>query len=338
MANRLELSAEVKSRLVDAIRVFPNYRVFVLGDVILDVFIWGEVHRISPEAPVPVVEVSGETRVLGGAANVVNNVAALGGKTLVAGLIGNDGPGRDVVGILRRMAASTEGLIVEQDRPTSVKTRIIASNQQVVRYDRERRAPLSTESRRQVLSYVRANLDRIDGLIISDYSKGVVTEELMDDIRDLVRDSGVPVVVDPKVYNPEMYRRVTMITPNNLEASRISGVEIRDEATLLAAGARLLERLDCRMVLITRGSEGMSLFQRDEPPVHIPTVARRVFDVTGAGDTVIAAMTLGMAAGLSPVESALLANIAAGIVVGEVGTASASAQRLLGAIEDSCSP
>lgn len=334
MYNGLQLATEVKALLIEAIARFPRYRILVVGDVMLDTFIWGQVQRISPEAPVPIVEVSEETQLLGGTANVVHNVAALGAKVIVAGTIGNDTAGRELVKLLKRVNVPADGLIVEHDRPTTRKTRIIAQNQQVVRYDHECRSPLQQDSVERMLSYIEGNLAHTDGLIISDYAKGVVTPRLMDAVRSLVSGSNVPVIVDPKVQHFQMYGKVTMITPNHLEASRMSGIEIRDEATLIRAGQRLLKELECQTVLITRGKEGMSLFDQEGKMTHIPTVARRVYDVTGAGDTVIGAITLGIVAGLPMVEAALLANIAAGIVVGEVGTATVSSEQLSAAVEN----
>lgn len=334
MHNPLQLSREQKKHLLEAIERFPRCRILVAGDLMLDRFIWGEVHRISPEAPVPVVEVREETQLLGGTANVVHNVAALGGKAAVAGVIGDDLAGEALTRLLQGIHVPTEGLIVEPDRQTTLKTRIIAQNQQVVRLDRECKSPLQKESVRRILAYIEDSLAQTDGIIISDYAKGVVSPEFMDALRSITAGSDLPVIVDPKVQHADLYREVTMITPNHHEASRMSGVDIRDEQTLIEAGRSLLDRLQCRTVLITRGKEGMSLFHRDGRVIHIPTVARRVFDVTGAGDTVIAALTLGYVAGLSMVDSALLANLAAGIVVGEVGTTAVSARQLQTILED----
>ncbi len=332
MPNHLQLTPEEEKRLADAAARFVDARVLVVGDLMLDMFVWGEVSRISPEAPVPIVQVREETQLLGGAANVVNNVAAMGAKVLVTGVIGNDAGGRQLVSLLRKASVPTEGLIIESDRPTTVKTRIIAQNQQVVRFDRENSQPLQKDSLERILSYIEDNLPRIDAIIISDYAKGVVSPEFMDAIRSLDAASHIPVTVDPKVQHADLYRKVSMITPNHHEASQMSGVQIKDEATLAEAGRSLLTRLDCQTVLITRGKDGMSIFQRDGDAKHIPTVARRVFDVTGAGDTVIAAITLGMTSGLSVVDAARLANLAAGIVVGELGTATAPLERLIAAI------
>jgi D-beta-D-heptose 7-phosphate kinase/D-beta-D-heptose 1-phosphate adenosyltransferase len=327
-------SPALKSSILEAIHRFERCRVLVLGDVMLDVFVWGKVRRISPEAPVPVVEVREETKLLGGAANVVHNLATLKGKVSIAGLIGSDSSGRDVVKLFRQNGVSTAGLIVEESRPTSVKTRIIAHNQQVVRFDREHVSPIERDSQKRALSYICKNLDQVDAIIISDYGKGMVTSELMDAIRSISSSPSLPIIVDPKVNHTDCYHDVFMITPNELEASQMSGIEIKDEETLIQAGGSLMDRLQCQSVLVTRGEEGMSLFQRDQDTVHIPTVARRVYDVTGAGDTVIATITLGIIAGLSPVESAILANLAAGIVVGEVGTATVLWRQLLSVVEN----
>ena len=335
---RFQLTPEQRARLREALLGFPRCRILVVGDVMLDVFLWGEVRRISPEAPVPVVEVARETRLPGGAANVVNNLAALGGKPCVAGLVGEDEAGRDLRRLLREKRVSADGLVVERDRPTVVKTRVIAHHQQVVRFDREQRAPMTPESLDKLLAYVAGTAETLDAVVVSDYGKGTVTPELMAGVRDLKRERSLPVLVDPKVNRTELYRGVTLVTPNQSEAAGMSGVEIGDEDSLRKAGEALMDRLESAMVLVTRGKEGMSLYRRGEEPVHIPTVARRVFDVTGAGDTVIATMALGLAAGLDPVESALLANLAAGIVVGEVGTATVPSDLLLEAVGNGSVP
>lgn len=335
MPNRLQLSAEQKQRLAQAISRFPERQVLVVGDLMLDNFIWGEVNRISPEAPVPVVEVREESQLLGGSANVAHNVASLGGQALVAGVIGDDIAGQELLKLFGQIAVPTTGLICEDGRPTTVKTRIIAHHQQVVRFDREWRAPLREETVRGILAFIKETLPNLHGIIVSDYAKGVVTREFLDVLRELIAGRPLPVVVDPKVQHAELYRSFTMVTPNHHEASQMSGIPIRDIETLIQAGKSLLAQLACETVLITRGKEGMSLFHRDGPIVHIPTVAQRVYDVTGAGDTVIAAVTLGLVAGLSPEEAALLANLAAGVVVGEVGTAVVSAAQLMTIVENS---
>jgi len=335
MQNGFQLSAEQKELLRGAVSKFPNSKVLVVGDLMLDVFIWGEVQRISPEAPVPVVEVREETHLLGGTANVVNNVAALGSKVLVAGVIGDDAPGRELADLFRSAAVPTDGLVHDTSRPTTIKTRIIAQNQQVVRFDRECKAPLFKDTVDQILTYIKRNLTGINAMIISDYAKGVITEDLMEEVRNISLPAGIPLIVDPKVQHANLYRNVTMVTPNHHEASLMSGINIQDEATLVSAGKAMLDRLQCESVLITRGKEGMTLLERNGRVTHIPTLARRVYDVTGAGDTVIATITLGIVAGLPIMDAALLANLAAGIVVGEVGTAAVPSSRLCAAIEKS---
>ncbi len=328
------LTPDQRDRFADAVARFPDRPVLIVGDLMLDVFVWGDVQRISPEAPVPVVDVREETQLLGGTANVANNVAAMGGRAVVAGVVGNDSSGREVVRKLRKVGVPPEGVVVEDQRPTTVKTRVIAQSQQVVRYDRELRKPLEASSLDLIVDYLDRRSADAGALIVSDYAKGVVTPALMDAIRRLGLPSRFPVIVDPKVEHAEIYRGVTLVTPNHHEASRMSGIDIFDSDSLWAAGRTLLERLRCEAVLITRGKDGMALFDQGGAMTTIPTVARRVYDVTGAGDTVIATLALGLAAGLSTSDAALLANIAAGIVVGEVGTAVVSAEGLLEAIRN----
>jgi D-beta-D-heptose 7-phosphate kinase/D-beta-D-heptose 1-phosphate adenosyltransferase len=307
---------------------FPQCRILVVGDVIVDEFVWGRVERISPEAPVPVVEVDRESLMLGGAGNVINNIVSMGGQAILCGVIGNDAMGREVVRMLHEIDSPIHGLVVEEGRPTTIKTRVVAHSQQVVRVDREERSPVGRSSVGQILGTIRKELDSIQAILVADYGKGVVSEELMDGIRSLASESQVMVGVDPNVRNLELYRDVMIVTPNNTEAQVMSGVTIDDAASLERAGDRLLRKIGCQMVLITRGEEGMTLFESSGRMTQIPTVARKVFDVSGAGDTVISTLILALTAGLNPREAATLANIAAGIVVAEVGTATVSASQL----------
>ncbi|MEW6409271.1 MAG: D-glycero-beta-D-manno-heptose-7-phosphate kinase [Nitrospirota bacterium] len=312
----------------EIINNFPKTNIFILGDIMMDHYIWGKVSRISPEAPVPVVEVARETLLLGGAANVLNNILSLNGKVMIGGVIGHDDMGRKIIHDLRQKGVHTEGIVVESDRPTTVKTRIIAHSQQVVRFDRESRGEINGSTRDIILTYVSNNITEIDAVIISDYSKGVVTQALIDGILQLTNKKGVPVTVDPKVNHFPLYKGITLITPNNLEASMATGIEINNEDTLIKAGRILIERLGCKAVLITRGEEGMSLFEDNGEITHISTVASEVYDVTGAGDTVIATSTLAISAGATFKEAATIANHAAGIVVGKVGTATVKIEEL----------
>jgi len=323
-----------KANLIKYLDKLKSSTLLVVGDIMLDHFIWGKVTRISPEAPVPVVDIQNESIMLGGAANVLNNITSLGGKAIICGVVGNDEMGKKIVHELRLQNVDTEGLVVESSRPTTIKTRVIAHSQQVVRFDRESRGDISSESQKLILDYVKRNIRSISGIIVSDYSKGVVTKALVAGLVKAARETGIPVAVDPKVNHFDYYKGVTVVTPNNLEASQASGIDITDDLTLAAAGRKLLNRLKNNSVLITRGEHGMSLFRREGAPVHIPTVAKEVYDVTGAGDTVIAVFMLALAAGAPMDEAAMIANHAAGIVVGEIGTATVKYEQLKKAIKN----
>ncbi len=317
----------------EIIRYFTNKKILIIGDLILDRYIFGKVNRISPEAPVPVVEVVRETFLMGGAANVANNIIALGGSASVAGVIGNDSAGKTILELLKSRNIATDGLL-EDKRPTSVKTRVIAHNQQVVRFDKEDRKKLEGKNFDHLLDYIRNAITSHDAVIVSDYKKGVISSALMNELATFSETYGKFIAIDPKVGHFHLYRDISLITPNLAEASHGSGVEIKDEKSLVRAGKALIDKLSCRSVLITRGEEGMTLFKRQRGMenvtiLHFPTTAKKVFDVTGAGDTVIAAFTLAYSAGAAMEESAIIANHAAGIVVGEVGTAVPSIDKLL---------
>ncbi|HYQ60426.1 MAG TPA: D-glycero-beta-D-manno-heptose-7-phosphate kinase [Desulfatiglandales bacterium] len=314
--------------LAGSIERFPKTRVLVIGDIIMDEYIWGDVSRISPEAPVPVVDVKRETKMLGGAGNVLNNIRALGGEAILCGVVGDDSTGRQVVKMVKGLGASTEGILQEPDRPTTIKTRVVAQHQQVVRFDRESRRELLRESVERLLGFVSRMRKDIHAIVVSDYAKGVISPRLMKGLRELAADSGIVLGVDPKKNNFEHYKGIDVITPNHHEASAFSGIAITDDETLIRAGKQILRHLKCRSVLITQGKDGMTLFERKGEPVHIATVARKVFDVTGAGDTVISTFCLGLAAGMDLKSAALISNFAAGIVVGEVGTSTVKAEEL----------
>lgn len=307
---------------------FPEACILVVGDIIMDEYIWGDVSRISPEAPVPVVDVQNQTKMLGGAANVLNNIVSLGGRAILCGVIGDDPTGREILERLKPMGFETGGIVMEPYRPTSIKTRIIAHNQQVVRFDRESRKGIQDESRDKLLRTVEAYLGEIGAVVVADYGKGVISEGLMKSLRDLLRDTGVPLTVDPKIGNFNCYHSVDVITPNHHEAGAFSRVEIIDEETLIRAGRQMLEELACGTVLVTQGKEGMTLFEKNGEISHIPTVAKKVFDVTGAGDTVISTFCLGLALGMDTKSAAVISNFAAGIVVGEVGTTTVKVDEL----------
>jgi len=310
---------------------FKRARLLVIGDIIIDHFIWGSVSRISPEAPVPVVDVTRENLLLGGAANVLNNLYALGSQATLCGVIGNDIMGEQLIKLLTELGSSTLGLIKTDDRPTTKKTRVIAQSQQVVRFDREKRGELPPTQQQQVFNFIDSVLDHIDAIIISDYGKGMITLRLMDFLRERLAglNRKIPVIVDPKPGQPERFKGVTIITPNNHEAELMSGMRFTTENELIRAADKLLDIIQSEAILITRGEAGMTLLERNKPLVTIPTVAKEVYDVTGAGDTVIATLALGLAADLSFFDAATLANTAAGIVVGKVGTATVSLKELL---------
>ncbi len=310
-----------KQRFNALLNEFSGRRVLVLGDLMLDHYIWGTVKRISPEAPVPVVDVNSESLLLGGAGNVLNNILGLGGQVSFCSVIGSDSAGQWIKERMASKGVDLAGLIVEAKRPTTKKTRIIAHQQQVVRFDHEDRSVLPAKTNRLLVDYVLRELPRVDCLAISDYSKGVVTSYLLRKVLPAAREQGIPIIVDPKVNHFNLYKNVTLVTPNNLEASQASGIDIHDESSLLKAGEAILKKLSCDAALITRGEHGMSLFEKDGAITHIPTDAKAVFDVTGAGDTVLSTLSLALAVGAPLPDAARLSNLAAGIVVGIVGTA-----------------
>ena len=308
---------------------FADQRLIVLGDLMLDEFIWGEVRRISPEAPVPIVEVKRESWHAGGAGNVVSNLLALGAKAIPIGVIGQDWAGERLREQLTKAGADTTFLIHEATRPTTVKTRIVAHHQQMIRADRESKAPIHETTEAQLIAAFIAALQDADAVVVSDYDKGVLTPRVLQQV--LAAAAGKIVCLDPKIKNFAAYRPVTVITPNQHEAERATGIEITNEESFLAVAQRIRVMLDCPHVLITRGEHGMSLLSQ-ATVTHIPTMARDVYDVTGAGDTVIATLALALAAGAEIIEAAVIANYAAGIVVGKVGTATVSLDDLARAI------
>jgi D-glycero-beta-D-manno-heptose-7-phosphate kinase len=313
---------------------FERSRVLVLGDVMLDEYVWGTVSRISPEAPVPVVAVRSESLKIGGAGNVAANIAALGGRADVVGVVGNDAAGERLTRELDRVGVKAGGLVVDGSRPTTIKSRVVAGSQHVVRFDRESDAPLDAAVRRQVLQRVREMLPAAQVLLISDYAKGVVGSRAVREVLGMAARLKKIVAVDPKVQHVPLFRGVTVIAPNHHEAAAAARILVRDEADLLRVGQTLLRRLQARAVLITRGEHGMSLFEANNSVTHIPTAAREVYDVTGAGDTVMAVLALALAAGAPMRQAAALANYGAGVVVGKRGTATVSPAELARALRD----
>jgi D-beta-D-heptose 7-phosphate kinase/D-beta-D-heptose 1-phosphate adenosyltransferase len=320
-----------RRRCCGLIRRFGKVRLLVVGDLMLDQFIWGRVDRISPEAPVPVVQVTHESVHLGGAANVVHNILSLGGHATACGIVGHDRAGRQILAELKRTGAGTAGVTTSRAVVTVRKTRIIAHSQQVVRFDHESGDhPESLAP--AIVRFLRRHAWSFDAVVLSDYGKGVITKGLLDALHALRAKHPFRLVLDPKKRNFAHYSGITLATPNLLEASEASGVDIRDDASLHLAGQRLLGKWEAEAILITRGEHGMTLCARNAALHHFRTAARQVFDVTGAGDTVVAACALALGAGATLEEAALLANHAAGVVVGKVGTATVSAQELRRAI------
>ena len=305
-------------------------RILVIGDLMLDQFIWGSVERISPEAPVPVICVERESAMPGGAANVASNVRALGGETFLLGVVGPDSDGTRLRQELQGRGLSTEYIYVDRRRPTTTKTRIIGQRQQMVRIDRERIERVTGDLLEVVVEAAREAIPRVDGVVVEDYGKGLIHPGLLKPVIALAKRYKKVITVDPKEEHIHYYRGVTALTPNRKEAALAAGIPITDELSLRRAAQRLLSRLRPEVLLITLGEDGMALFFRDgRKPVKIPTMAREVFDVSGAGDTVIATFTLARAAGASFPEAAVLANTAAGVVVEKVGVATCSAEELI---------
>jgi D-beta-D-heptose 7-phosphate kinase/D-beta-D-heptose 1-phosphate adenosyltransferase len=333
----MKRSASLKAaRAKQLLNAAKRSRILVVGDVMLDQFIWGGVSRISPEAPVPVVDFVRESYMPGGAANVARNLSALGVGPQLFGAVGKDLAATQLRRLLAQQRVGCAGLVVSPSRHTSIKTRIVAQQQQVVRVDRESRGDLNGALTQKLLNAIRAELPRVDAIIVGDYGKGVVTQVLLDELRALCRERGIWLSLDPKPVHHLNLAEMSLITPNRKETFELAALsdDTRNnnplaDRQLMRATEKLLAELRPAVLLITLGELGMLVCQRGEKPLHIPTVAQEVFDVSGAGDTVIATFTLAIAAGASPLVAALLANHAAGIVVGKVGTATVSPEELV---------
>ncbi len=325
----------------DHIESFSRARLLVVGDVMLDHFIWGNVRRISPEAPVPVVEVTKETWYPGGAANVARNIASFSKQVHLMGRVGRDSAADRLRELLAVDEVDPSPLLISDEVPTISKARVTARQQQIVRVDRERLLQLTGAELAEVERRLRAMAQELDAVIIEDYGKGFVTAALVDVIAKVAAESGIIVTVDPSPHNPLLWRGVSLVKPNRLEAFSAAGLTDRllpeppaENPELLDVGRVLMEKWDTPKILITLGEQGMLLFQRGAEPHHIPTRAREVFDVSGAGDTAIALLTLALAAGLDAISAAEIANRASGVVVGKLGTARLTPEELLAAFAD----
>ena len=317
-----------EARLKELFGNFQGKHVAVVGDLMVDRYYWGRVFRVSPEAPVPVVEVESESVRLGGAANVANNIQALGGIPLLVGLVGDDHPGAMLTEVLREKNLDTAGIVVDGGRPTTIKTRVIAHGQHVVRIDHESKADCPDHLAVRIIDAVKYNIRMLQGIIIEDYNKGVVTREVIHELVAIAKKYRVPITADPKFNNFLEFRDVTVFKPNRREVEEILGGRLNDIDRVEAAGRKLLAQLGAGNILLTRGEEGMSLFEADGTVTHIGTTATNVQDVSGAGDTVISTLTMALVGGASVREAALLANYAAGIVVSEVGIVPVQPDRL----------
>ncbi len=313
-----------KNSFLKKINKFKNKKILVVGDIMLDEYLWGEVERISPEAPVPVVNVEKETKIPGGAANVVNNLLGLGAKVYLSGIIGNDDSGKDIKKYFTKRDVNLSGLISVTGRLTTLKTRIIAHShahdQQIVRVDKESTEPLSNDVIKKIIKYVDSIINKIDGIIISDYGKGVIIPALIDDIIKKANKSKKIIAVDPKVEHFFQYKNVSLITPNHFEAGNAINIKIKNQKDVIKAGKKIMTMLNLDSLFITQSKDGMTVFQKKNQPAHISTHAKKVYDVTGAGDTVISAAVMSLVSGCTYEEAGALSNYAAGIVVGEVGT------------------
>lgn len=313
--------------LLTILEGFVGKKILVVGDVMLDTYLWGDVSRISPEAPVPIVAVSREGYVLGGACNVAANILALGAKVYAVGVVGNDMLSEVFKRLMIEKGMDTSGILVDTDRCTTVKTRVIARNQHIVRLDREDTKPISEEMRSKILKLCEERLDACNALIVSDYAKGMISGELMNALKEVCRTRQIPVIVDPKPAHSDMYVGVTLVTPNYTEACGMLPSTKNLFLTVEEKGIYLSKMLQSA-VLMTRGEHGMSLFEKGDLVRHIPTFAKRVSDVVGAGDTVVAAVTLALVSGASFGDASLIANHAAGITVGKLGTSTVSLEEI----------
>ncbi len=298
---------------------FTNKRIAVIGDLMLDRYFWGKVSRISPEAPIPIVEVAETSTRLGGAANVANNIATLGGTPVMIGVVGNDAEAKTLQSLVKEKGFPTEGIVIDSSRPTTIKTRVIAHGQHVVRIDQEEKRDLDKVIQTKVLACLEDQIKTLDGIIIEDYNKGVLTKELISDIIKLAKEKVKTITVDPKFNNFFDYKEVSVFKPNRKETEEALGRRLHKQIDFEDSARELLNRLNAENVLLTLGEKGMILVERNGTLSHVETKARHVADVSGAGDTVIATLTMAMVAGATIKESATLANYAGGIVCGEVG-------------------
>jgi rfaE bifunctional protein kinase chain/domain len=313
---------------------FKGLKIAIVGDMMLDCYFWGEVKRISPEAPVPVVEVGNEFYRFGGAANVALNILKLGGIPFPVGVIGYDNYGTIFKSLVTEASISEEGIIIDDERPTTAKTRVIADSQHVVRIDKESKDYLNKKNQSKVIEYIEKNIKNFDGIILQDYNKGVLTTSLIEKIIQLANRNKVLITVDPKFNNFFHYKNVTVFKPNRKEAEDVLGLKIRTEEDIETAGNRILEKINAKYVLLTLGEDGIAVFEKGKAPQKMETKARKVADVSGAGDTVISTLTMALAAGGDILEASYLANYAGGIVCQEVGIVPIDLDKLFNTVSE----
>ncbi|MAE43367.1 D-glycero-beta-D-manno-heptose-7-phosphate kinase [Candidatus Woesearchaeota archaeon] len=314
---------------------FKNKKILVIGDIMLDKYIWGEVSRISPEAPVQVVNVEKESYAPGGAANVANNIAALNAQSIIVGIVGEDTTKDTLIKELKKRNIDTNGIFIDNDKPTIQKVRVLGRNQQLLRFDYEKKGYVNNKTENDIFDFISKKIDEIDAVVVSDYAKGVIAKNLMEQLIDLCSKKNKIIVVDPKPKHKTFYKNSTLISPNHTEAHQMTGIieegNVKEEIEKM--GKILIEELSSN-VLITRGEKGMSLFEKNGKTTHTPTFAKEVYDIVGAGDTSVATLTLALASGASFEQAAIIANHAAGITVGKIGTSTVSIEELKTSIED----
>lgn len=313
---------------------FDNKRIAVIGDLMLDCYFWGNVVRISPEAPVPVVEVENEFFRFGGAMNVAYNILKLGGIPLPLGVIGNDNDGKILIDLIRKNNISNRGIFIDKNRPTTAKTRVIADNQHIVRIDKEKTFSINKNVEKKILDFLQKEIKKLDAIILQDYNKGVLTQNLIHKVIELANDNNKVITVDPKFNNFFEYQNVTVFKPNRKETEDALGIRIKNSQDVSNAGNKLIEKLNAQYVLLTLGAEGIALFEKGKPERRIPTKARKVADVSGAGDTVISTLTMAITAGADIFDAAYLANYAGGLVCEEVGIVPIEQKTLFDAVKE----
>ena len=306
-------------RINELDKIFTAKKIAIIGDMMLDGYFWGDVTRVSPEAPVPVVEIDDEFFRFGGAANVALNISSIGGNPLPVGVIGNDRDGKMFLSLMDNADLNSDGIFFDKDRPTTTKTRVIAGKQHVVRIDKESKNSISSELEQKIIDFLRSHITDIDAIILQDYNKGVLTDNIIQTVIEIANVNNKIITIDPKFINFKKYKNATVFKPNKKESEDVLGIRIVTDEDITRAGKELLKQLNAKYILLTLGEKGIALFQKDLDEIRIPTKARKVADVSGAGDTVIATITYALACGAAIEEAAYIANYAGGLVCQEVG-------------------